>query len=68
MGEADFTGMTVVITCEGRRTGAGIARRFGQAGAHAVIAGRDANFGIAATDGLRAEGLSASFEPFDVHL
>jgi NAD(P)-dependent dehydrogenase (short-subunit alcohol dehydrogenase family) len=66
MAETDSRGMTVVITGEGRGATLGIARRFGQAGAHAVVAGRDANFAADATDGLRAEGLSASFEPLDV--
>jgi NAD(P)-dependent dehydrogenase (short-subunit alcohol dehydrogenase family) len=66
MAEPDFKGMTVVITGEGRGAGLGMARRFGQAGAHAVMAGRDAKIGANATDVLRADGLSASFEALDV--
>jgi NAD(P)-dependent dehydrogenase (short-subunit alcohol dehydrogenase family) len=66
MAEPDFKGMTVVITGEARGTGLGMARRFGQAGAHVVMAGQDAKIGADAADVLRADGLSVSFEPLDV--
>lgn len=61
-----FEGKTVVITGAGRGLGLGMARRFGQAGAQSVIAEVDAEAGRRAADALRAEGLSASFEPLDV--
>ena len=56
----------VVITGAGRGLGLGMARRFGRAGAHVVLAERDTALGAAAADALRADGLSASFEALDV--
>jgi NAD(P)-dependent dehydrogenase (short-subunit alcohol dehydrogenase family) len=64
--EADFKDMAVVITGSERGLGFGVARRFGQAGARVVVAGQDAGAGANAVSVLRAEGLSASFEPVDV--
>ena len=58
----------VVITGAGRGLGLGIARRFGQAGSHVVIAELDPEAGIQAAASLRAEGISAAFEPLDVRL
>src|SRR5215203_5362871 len=66
MADFDFKGMTVVITGEGRGSSLGVARRFGQEGAHVVIAGRDARIGANAADALCSDGLSASFVPLDV--
>jgi NAD(P)-dependent dehydrogenase (short-subunit alcohol dehydrogenase family) len=63
---ADFTGKTVVITGAGRGLGLGMARRFGQAGAHVVIAEIDGETGAHAADALCRDGLSAQFEPLDV--
>jgi 3-oxoacyl-[acyl-carrier protein] reductase len=63
---ADFVNKTAVITGAGRGLGYGIARRFGQAGAHVVIAEIDADAGTKAADSLRRDGLSAQFEPLDV--
>ncbi len=63
---ADFVNKTAVITGAGRGLGYGIARRFGQAGAHIVIAEIDADAGTKAADSLRRDGLSAQFEPLDV--
>ncbi len=58
----------VVITGAGRGLGLGIARRFGQAGSHVVIAELDPEAGIQAAASLHAEGISAAFEPLDVRL
>ena len=58
----------VVITGAGRGLGLGIARRFGQAGSHVVIAELDPQAGIQAAASLRSEGISAAFEPLDVRL
>jgi len=66
MAETTFANKTVVITGAGRGLGLGIARRFGQAGAHTVIAEIDPETGPRAAETLRSEGLSASFEPLDV--
>jgi 2-deoxy-D-gluconate 3-dehydrogenase len=66
MAQPDLKGMTVVITGEGQGAGLGMARRFGQAGAHTVIAGQDAKIGSNAAAVLRTDGLSVSFEPLDV--
>lgn len=66
MTEDTFSGKTVVVTGAGRGLGLGMARRFGQAGAHAVIAEIDPEIGAEAAETLRGEGLSASFEPLDV--
>jgi len=43
-----------------------MARRFSQAGAHAVIADVDRDAGTNAAAALRADGLEASFAPLDV--
>lgn len=66
MAETAFSGKTVVITGAGRGLGLGMARRFGQAGAHSVIAEIDAETGPRAAETLRGEELSVSFEPLDV--
>ena len=66
MAEADFKDTTVVITDAARGLGLGMARRFGQVGAHVIITGQDAKTAANAAAVLRAEGLSASFEPLDV--
>ncbi len=66
MAETTFADKTVVITGAGRGLGLGMARRFGQAGAHTVIAEIDPETGPPAAETLRSEGLSASFEPLDV--
>ena len=56
----------VVITGAGRGLGLGIARRFGQDGAHVVIAELDYDTGIQAAFSLREDGMSAVFESLDV--
>lgn len=61
-----FTGKVVVITGAGRGLGLGMARRFGEEGAHAVIAELDPISGGEAAAALREDGISASFEPLDV--
>jgi NAD(P)-dependent dehydrogenase (short-subunit alcohol dehydrogenase family) len=61
-----FNGKVVVITGAGRGLGFGIARRFGEEGAHVVIAELDPGSGADAAATLRDEGISASFEPLDV--
>src|SRR2546427_338168 len=66
MGEMIFAGKTVVITGAGRGLGFWMARRFGQAGAHTVIAEINSETGARAAEMLRGQGLSASCEPLDV--
>ncbi len=61
-----MTDQVVVITGAGRGLGLGMARRFGRAGAHVIVAERDAALGAAAADVLRAEGFGAAFEALDV--
>ena len=61
-----FTGNVVVITGAGRGLGLGIARRFGEEGAHVVIAELDPVSGAEAAATLRNEGISSGFEPLDV--
>ena len=56
----------VVITGAGRGLGLGMARRFGQDGAHVVVAELDPDLGSQAAASLRAGGISAVFEPLDV--
>lgn len=68
MAEADFGGKTVVITGAGRGLGFGMARRFGQAGAHVVVAELEVARGQDAAETLRREGLDAAFEPLDVRV
>lgn len=58
----------VVITGGGRGLGLGMARRFGQDGAHVVIAELDPDAGSRAAAALCAEGISAVFNPLDVRL
>ena len=66
MPEPNFTGKTVVITGGGRGLGLGMARRFGEVGAHVVIAELDGERGKQAAQLLQQAGLSASYEPLDV--
>ena len=61
-----FSGKVVVITGAGRGLGLGMARRFGQEGAHVVIAELDPGTGKSAATVLQAEGFQVSFEPLDV--
>ncbi len=66
MDDTRFANRSVVITGAGRGLGFGMARRFGQAGAHVVIAEADAETGVQAAEILCREGRSASYEPLDV--
>lgn len=66
MADPDFSGKTVVITGAGRGLGFGMARRFGQVGAHVVLAEIEAERGQRAVEALQSEGWSAAFEPLDV--
>jgi 3-oxoacyl-[acyl-carrier protein] reductase len=61
-----FDQKTVVITGAGQGLGFGMARRFGDAGAHVVIAEINAPIGEAAAAALQGEGFSAQFEKLDV--
>lgn len=61
-----FKDHVVVITGAGRGLGLGMARRFGQEGAHVVIAELNPESGTQAAASLEAEGISAVFEPLDV--
>ena len=61
-----FKDKVIVVTGAGRGLGYGMARRFGQEGAHAVIAEIGPDLGRQAAESLRAEGLSATYEPLDV--
>jgi NAD(P)-dependent dehydrogenase (short-subunit alcohol dehydrogenase family) len=61
-----FKDKVVVITGAGRGLGYGMARRFGQEGAHAIIAEIDPVLGQQAAKTLQAEGLLAVSEPLDV--
>jgi len=63
-----FTDKVVVITGAGRGLGYSMARRFGQEGAHAIIAEIDPDLGGQAAESLRAEGLLATYEPLDVRV
>ena len=66
MVDAPLVRKTVVVAGNGRGLGPGIARRFGQAGAHVVIADTDARAGQNAAGALQGEGLSASYEVLDL--
>jgi NAD(P)-dependent dehydrogenase (short-subunit alcohol dehydrogenase family) len=66
LGESMFAGKLVVITNAGRGIGLGIARRFGRAMAHVVIADKNVEARQAAAALLSAEGLSASAEQLDI--
>ncbi|HZQ06106.1 MAG TPA: SDR family oxidoreductase [Anaerolineae bacterium] len=68
MAEPDFGGKTVVITGAGRGLGLAMARRFGQAGAHVVIAEIIRERGQSAAETLSQEGISAQFAPLDVRV
>ena len=61
-----FADKVVVITGAGRGLGLGMARRFGEEGAHVVIAELDPVSGSQADAILREQGFSTSFEPLDV--
>ena len=61
-----FAGKTVIVTGAGNGIGRAIARKFAEAGAHAVIADVDEAAGRAATADLARAGLSARFVRCDV--
>jgi NAD(P)-dependent dehydrogenase (short-subunit alcohol dehydrogenase family) len=63
--EATFIDKIVVVTGAGHRLGQGIARRFGQAGAHVVVTDGDVEAGSSAANALSTDGLSSSFETLD---
>ena len=66
MVDAPLVRKTVVVAGNGRGLGPGIARRFGQAGAHVVLADTDARVGEDAAHALQGEGLSVSYEKLDL--
>jgi NAD(P)-dependent dehydrogenase (short-subunit alcohol dehydrogenase family) len=61
-----FKDKVVVITGAGRGLGLGMARRFGQEGAHVVVAELNPEVGTQAAASLVDERISAVFEPLDV--
>ena len=61
-----FKDKVVVITGAGRGLGYGMARRFGQEGAQAIVAEINPVLGQQAANTLQAEGLLAVSEPLDV--
>jgi NAD(P)-dependent dehydrogenase (short-subunit alcohol dehydrogenase family) len=65
MADALFAGKTVVIAGSGRGLALGMARRFGRAGAHLVVADTDARAGRDVVQLLLEEGHSASYEVFE---
>ena len=66
MPDPDFNGNTVVITGAGRGLGFGMARRFGQVGAHVVVAEIESSAGSACRRNVTERRIVASFEPLDV--
>jgi 3-oxoacyl-[acyl-carrier protein] reductase len=62
----EMAGQTVVVTGGAGGLGQAFARRFAQAGAHAVLADADHVTGERHAARLREEGLRAVFEPLDV--
>jgi NAD(P)-dependent dehydrogenase (short-subunit alcohol dehydrogenase family) len=66
MADAPSARKTVVVAGNGRGLGSGIARRFGQAGAHVVLADTDARTGEDAARVLQGEDLSVSYEKLDL--
>jgi 3-oxoacyl-[acyl-carrier protein] reductase len=67
MVDAPLARKTVIVAGNGRGLGPGIARRFGQAGAHVVIADAEAGTSEDAARVLQGEGLSVSCEKVDLH-
>jgi 3-oxoacyl-[acyl-carrier protein] reductase len=65
MADAPFAGKTVIIAGCGRGLALGMARRFGRAGAHLVVADTDARAGRDVVQVLLEEGHSASCELFE---
>jgi len=62
----ELAGRVAVITGAGRGIGLAVARRFTQQGAIVIIADISDERGERASEGLRAEGLSAHYLPLDV--
>jgi 3-oxoacyl-[acyl-carrier protein] reductase len=65
MADTPFAGKTVIIAGSGRGLALGMARRFGRAGAHLVVADTDARAGRDVVQVLLEEGYSASCEVFE---
>jgi NAD(P)-dependent dehydrogenase (short-subunit alcohol dehydrogenase family) len=66
MVDAPLTQKTVIVAGNGRGLSPGIAHRFGQAGAHVVIADTDARTGEDTARALQGEGFSAAYEVLDL--
>ena len=62
----EFAGRTVVVTGAGGGLGSDMARRFGEAGAFAVVADIDAAAGHAVAEELRGDGIEAVYRRLDV--
>ena len=62
----EYSGKTVVVTGAARGIGFGIARRFGEEGAHIIIVDINSEQGLNAVHSLRKEGLTADFVHADL--
>ena len=62
----EYSGKTALVTGAARGIGFGIARRFGEEGAHIIIVDINSEQGLNAVHSLRKEGLMADFVQADL--